>query len=144
LAPEVLPKATLPQVSEEGDAVVVDPEDELTPVPESATFSGVALLLLVMLQAAVSLATREGVNVIEAVQVVDAARLAPQVVDVTVKSPALVPVIDAVLRVTELEVVLETVMVCEALLDPILTLPKDRLEGAAITLPAPVPEAETC
>lgn len=143
-APPVLPKATLPQVSEEGDAVVVDPEDELAPEPESATLSGVALLLLVMLQVAVSLATSVGVNAIEAVQAVDAARLVLQVVYVTVKSLAFAPVIDAVLRVTELEVVLETVMVCEALLDPILTLPKDKLEGAAVTLPAPVPETETC
>ena len=46
--PLACPTGTLPQTSEEGDAVAVPP-DEVVPVPESETVSGVVLALSVML-----------------------------------------------------------------------------------------------
>ncbi|HEX5235716.1 MAG TPA: hypothetical protein VFW25_10345 [Silvibacterium sp.] len=95
----------------------------LVPVPESDTVSGVALLLLVMLHEAVSGATIVGVNAMLTAQLADAARLEPQVVDVTAKSAAFVPEIPAELRVTAFAVVFETVTVCEVLVDASATLP---------------------
>ena len=80
-----------------------------------------------------------------AVQLADAARLDPQLVEVTAKSAGFAPEIDPEPRVTEFAVLFETVMVCEALVEPALTLPKDRLLGIAVTLvvPVPVPERAT-
>lgn len=134
------PTATDAQEREEGDTVAVPAGD--VPVPERETLSGVELLLSVMAQEAVSVPTMVGVKAIEAVQLADAARLALQV-DVTAKSPALAPVIDA-LRLTVPVVLLLMVMDCDALVDPSLTLPKFKAPGAAVTLPVPSPESETC
>lgn len=64
-----------------------------------------------MLQVALSVPVVAGLKSMEAVQLADAAREAPQVVDVTAKSLASAPVIPEVLRVTELEVPLVTVTV---------------------------------
>ena len=78
-----------------------------------------------------------------AVQLAEAARLDPQVVEVTAKSAGFAPESEPELRVTEFVVPFETVMVCEVLVEPALTLPKDRLLGVAVTL-VPRPESETC
>jgi hypothetical protein len=81
------------------------------------------------------------------VQCPDAARLDPQVAEVIAKSDGLAPEREEGLRLTELEAVLETVTVCDALADPALMLPKDRLDGEAVTFPAgatPSPDTETC
>lgn len=118
------------------------PEGDV-PAPERETVSGVELLLSVMPQEAVSVPTMVGVKMIEAVQLADAARVEPQVVDVTAKSPALAPVMDAALRATAPVVLLVMVMDCEALLDPSVMLPKFKAPGAAVTLPVPSPKSET-
>jgi hypothetical protein len=75
--------------------------------------------------------------------------LEPQVVEVMAKSEGLAPEIEPELRLTELEVPLVTVIVWDALLDPALTLPKERLLGEAVTVPEvlpplPIPASETC
>lgn len=109
--------------------------------------SGFALALLVMDQEAVSVPEMVGLKVTEAVQLEDAARLEPQFED-ALKSAALAPEIAPEVRVTELEVLLDTLMDCAVLDDPIVTLPKDKLVGEAETLPvvppAPSPLRETC
>lgn len=109
--------------------------------------SGFALALLVMDQEAVSVPERVGVKITEAVQLEDAARVEPQFED-ALKSDALAPDIAPELRVTALEVELDTVAVCGVLDDPIVTLPKDKLVGDAETLPVdppmPSPLSATC
>lgn len=108
---------------------------------------GFELALLVMDQEAVSVPEMEGVKVTEAVQLDDAARLEPQFEE-ALKSAALVPEIAPELRVTELEVLLDTLMECAVLDDPIVMLPNDKLVGVTETLPleppAPSPVRETC
>ena len=76
----------------------------MPPVPESATLSGVELLLTVMLQVAARDPVVAGLNVMEAVQVPAAARTVPQVVDEILKSLAPVPEMAPVPSVTEAEV----------------------------------------
>ncbi|HEX5235717.1 MAG TPA: hypothetical protein VFW25_10350 [Silvibacterium sp.] len=116
------------------------------PVPERFTPSGVGLLLLVMVHKAVSGATVVGVNTMPREQLADAARLEPQVLEVTVKSPAFAPEMPAPLNVTANGVVFETVTTCEALDEPSFVLPKSKLAGEAATLPVdvPRPERDTC
>lgn len=103
----VCPIATEAQEMDVGDTEVEPAE----PDPESATVSGVALLLLVMDQDADSEPMIDGVNVTDAVQVADAASDEPQVVDDCAKSAALEPEIAGAVRETALEVVLDRVMV---------------------------------
>lgn len=114
--PPALPTATEFQLIEAGetlaDSVVA------TPVPAKATESGVGELLLVMDQVAASEPVVAGVKVMFAVQLADAARLVPQVVEETAKSAALVPVIPAALRLTDDVVLFVTVTVCAVLVDP--------------------------
>lgn len=85
------------------------PPEAVVPVPERATVRGDEPA--VMLQEAVSVPVTAGLKSMEAVQLAEALREEPQVVDVTAKSPASVPVIPAPLRVTELDVPLVTVTV---------------------------------
>lgn len=89
-----------------------------------------------------------GVKTIVAVQLAEAARVEPQVLELMEKSPELVPVIFVPLNVMELEVLLVRVTDCELLVDPTCVLLKDRLPGAAVTLPdappVPRPVTETC
>ena len=84
-----------------------------------------------------------------AVQLADAAKLDPQVVEATANWAAPVPDRLAALRVTEPVVVFETVMVCGPLVEPSVMLPKLRAVGAAVTFPvevppAPIPDNATC
>lgn len=108
--PPALPTATEFQLREVGDTVA-DPVVDLLPVPESETESGVEELLLVMDQVATRDPESFGAKTMLEVQLAEAARLDPQVVEAMEKSPAFVPEIPALLRVTELEVPLLTVMV---------------------------------
>lgn len=105
--PPALPTATVFQLIEVGDTVAVPPE--AAAVPERATVTGVEPA--VMLQVAVSMPEVVGLKSTEAVQLADAAREEPQVVDVTAKSAASVPVIPAALRVTEFPVLFVRVIV---------------------------------
>lgn len=138
----VAPSLTVPNGKVVGDAVTAPP---LAPVPESPTVRGVGLLLEVMLHPALSADVVVGANVTNAVQLADAARLEPQVVDAMAKSAMFAPVMLSVLRVTELAVEFVTVMVCELLVWPSVTVPKDNPAGEAVTAPAlaPVPERLT-
>jgi hypothetical protein len=117
----------------------------LVPVPDSETVraSEPAVMVHVALSALVVL----GLKTTEAVHVPDAGRAEPQVVNCTEKSPAFAPVIEPALKLAGFGVVFETVMVCAVLVDPSLTLPKERLVGDAVTLPVvvfpPVPDRET-
>lgn len=83
-----------------------------------------------------------------AVQLAEAARVEPQLVEETAKSLASVPETPALLRVTEPEVPFVTVTICALLDEPVATLPKDKLVGVKVTLPedppAPRPETATC
>lgn len=130
----------LPNDNALGDAESEPPE---APVPESATLSEVEPA--VMLQAALSEDVVEGVKLMAAVQLADGARLAPQFVEATAKSPELVPLIVPVLSVTVLEEEFVTVMFWEALVVPFVTVPKDRLVGVTLVVPpVPIPESATC
>ena len=136
----------MPQVMEEGETVSA--MEELVPVPDKATVSGVEELLLVMLQFAESAPEAVGLKVMLAVQLAEAARVDPQLVEETVKSLAFVPETPALLRLTELVVLLVTVMVCALLAEPFATVPKFKVAGETVTLPdvplAPSPVSETC
>ena len=139
-APLVLPTATDPHVTEVGETLTL-PVGLAEPAPERELESAVEFS--VMLNVAEREPVAAGEKMTAAVQLEDAARLVPQVVDETEKSPGSVPEKDGVLSVTELDVVFETVMVWALLLDPTVTLPKDNVEGAMVTLPVPVPDTET-
>lgn len=126
-----------------GEALTVPEPEPPVPVPESATESGVEPP--VMVHVADSAPTVLGLKTMAAVQLADAARVEPQVVDEMEKLAALVPVIELELREIELDVLLRTVMVFDELLVPSLTLPKLREAGDAATAPpVPRPETATC
>lgn len=143
LGPPACPTATWPQVMDVGEALA-DPALE-TPEPERATESGPEPSLTAHVAPRAPVAV--GLKKTFAVQLAEAPRLDPQVVEETAKSAAFVPEIPAPLRATEAEVPLVTVIVCEALLPPMPTLPKDKLEGVAVVVPdeplTPIPERET-
>ena len=82
-----------------------------------------------------------GLKVTEALQLVEADRLAPQVLLAIAKSPALVPEIATPLIVIDDVCPFVNVADCDALVDPIDVLANVRLEGVAETLPPdpPVP-----
>jgi len=79
-----------------------------------------------------------GLNLIDTPQLVNAARLAVQVV-VFRKSPGLVPLRLIALMVSAVLWLLVTVTTLAALVVPLVTLPKLRLAGATVTCAAPVP-----
>lgn len=72
------PSFTVPKLRDAGDAVTL-PEPPLAPVPESETDKFVEPLVIV--HEALSGPVVLGVKIMAAVQVADAARLVPQVVD---------------------------------------------------------------
>ena len=131
---------------EEGETVSAI--EELAPVPDKATVRGVEELLLVMVQLAERAPDAVGLKTMLAVQLAEAARVDPQLVEETAKSEALVPVMPALLRLMELEEPFVTVMVCALLDEPVATLPNDKVVGARVTLPddppVPTPESATC
>lgn len=138
--PPALPTATLAQLIDEGETVaevaVVEP-----PVPESATESMAEPSLMV--QVAERAPEAVGLKTRFAVQLADAARVEPQVVEEMAKSPALVPEMAEPLSVTELDVLLVMVTGCALLVPPTLMLPKLKLDGEAVTAPAATPRPET-
>lgn len=94
---------------------------------------------------AVRVPVAAGLNEIVAEQLEDAARLAPQVLLGIVKSAAFVPEIAMLLMLIEAAVPLLSVADIDAL-EPVFTLPNDKVAGLALTLPAadvPVPESAT-
>jgi hypothetical protein len=123
-----------------GDTVTL-PEDAVAPVPDNATVCG----LFVAESAIVNVAAREpvvvGLNAIETEQLVDAARLLPQVLLEIEKSPELVPVSEMLLIVIDELLPLVKVVDWVPLLEPTLIVPNDRVVGLLLTLPVepPVP-----
>jgi hypothetical protein len=119
-----------------GDTLAVPPA-VLPPVAERVTDCG----LLLAVSEIVSVADREplavGLNVTATVQLADAARLLPHVLLAIKKSPGFVPVIAMLLIVIEAVVPFFNVAVCEALVEPTLTLPNERLVGLILTAPVP-------
>ena len=114
-------------------------------MPVRLTVSGVALALLVILQVPESVPELAGVNAMLVVQLADTPSVEPQVVERTEKSVGSEST--AVLSVTELAVLLVTVMIWAVLVDPTFVVPNDRLPGVADTTPAgavPRPVRETC
>src|SRR5262245_177849 len=113
--------------------------ESTTPVPLSATASGLAGALLATLSAPVRAPPADGENATPTLQVAPAARLPPHVLDWTVNSPlVLVMPLSVVVAVPGLL----SVMVCVALGIPAVTVPKSRLDGAAAsagpeTVPVP-------
>lgn len=107
-APLVLPTATGPHVTEVGEAETL-PVGLAEPVPEREVESAVEFS--VMLNVAERAPVAAGEKTTAAVQLEDAARLVPQVVVETEKSPGSVPEKDGALRVTDVDVVFEIVMV---------------------------------
>jgi hypothetical protein len=91
----------------------------------------------VKLSVALRVPTAVGLNVTEALQLVEAARLAPQVLLAIAKSPALVPEIATLLIVIDDVSPFDSVADCDALVDPTDVLANVRLEGVAETLPDP-------
>jgi hypothetical protein len=118
----------------------------VVPVPESATVCGLLLAESVKLSLAVRAPVAAGLNKMVAVQLAEAARLAPHVLLEIVKSPALVPVIAMLPSVIAAELPLLSVADNDVPLELVLTLPNARLAGLAVTLPVeavPVPESAT-
>ena len=148
LGPPAFPTATWPQVIEVGETPAEPEPPPDAPEPLRATESGVPELLLETVQAAARAPEVVGVKRMFVVQLADAGKLDPQVVEEMAKSPAFAPEMDEALRVTELVVLLVTVTLCVPLEEPTAMLPNDRLEGDAVTLPEeppePRPDTVTC
>jgi hypothetical protein len=141
-APPVMPIATAFQLRLVGLTVTLG--EAAVPVPERATVCGLLGSESVKVRVAVRLPAAAGLNRTVTVQLAEAARLVPQLLPDKVKSAALVPETATLLMVIAAEVPLVRVSVRE-LLEPTATLPKARLDGLTVTLPAavPVPESAT-
>jgi len=107
------------------------------PVPVNATFCGLPLPLSVKLSNALRVPAAVGLNVTEAEQLDDAARLAPHVLLAIAKSPAFVPEIPTLLIVIADDVPFVNVADCAALVAPTVVLANVRPVGLADTLPDP-------
>ena len=115
----------------------------MPPVPDRATVRG----LLLDVSETVSVPAREpdavGLNVTLIVQLAEAARLLPHVLLAIKKSPWFVPVVAMLLIVIEALLPFFRVAVCDPLVEPTLTLPKENDVGLILTTPAPpVPNPE--
>ena len=85
-----------------------------------------------------------GVKVTATVQLLPAARLLPQVLLLTTKSPTFVPVTAMLLIESAALPVFDNVIVCAALVVPTFWLPKFRVAGlSAATAPVPIPVRTT-
>lgn len=103
--------ATLPKFKEDRLTEAVLPPEVVLPVPDRVTVMGVELAELLMLQLAVSGSAMAGLKSIEAVQVLEASRVDPQVVAEMPKSLGSVPASVPALSVTVAVVPLVTVTV---------------------------------
>jgi hypothetical protein len=107
------------------------------PVPASATVWGLLVAESVNLRVAARVPSPVGLNTTTAEQLVEAARLVPQVVAATANSAAFVPVMAMLLIVTGVLSPLASVTDFEPLLDPTAMPAKERLVGlTAIVLGA--------
>ena len=135
--PPLPPTATKVQFNAVGDTVADEvPPD---PVPVRLTDCGLLVALSVNCNAAVRVPGAVGLKTTVAEQAPPATRLEPQVVPLSTKSAALVPLTATLLIVTAVLRVLVTVTDCAALLDPTAVLANDRLPGLTLTPFAAVP-----
>lgn len=135
----VLPTATCCQVTVEGDAVA-EPGGggACAPEPESEICCGLPVPVSVKVNRAVRVPSAVGAKRTVAVQAADAARVVPQFVCETEKSPELAPAIATPVMLMLVEPVLLRVAVCEAPVCPIKTFPQLRVDGYAAALAVPV------
>jgi hypothetical protein len=134
-----LPKARLAGLTE---APVVDEP----PVPVREAVCGLLLVVSETVSVAELAPVVVGLNTAVIVQLAEAARLAPQVLDEILKSLAFVPAMVTLLIVIAAALPLVKVAVCGALDDPTVTDPYAKLVGLNVTVPpAPVavPESAT-
>jgi hypothetical protein len=118
---------------------------EPAPVPVRATACGLLPALSVNRRVAVRVPLAVGLKTTAAVHWLPAARVEPQELDATAKSPAFVPEIATLLIVMAEADEFESVANCEELLDPTVVEANVRFDGVAEMLvePAPVPVRET-
>jgi hypothetical protein len=115
------------------------PDVVADPVPVNATACGLFVAESVKLSVAVRAPDAVGLKITAAEQLAAAARLAPQLFDEILKSPAFVPVIATPLIVIDALVPFASVDDIAELLDPTLTLPNESEVGLADTDPAAAP-----
>jgi len=131
------PTFTVPKPRLEG--VTDAPFPAVPPVPVSDDVCG----LLATLSETDSVAERApvvvGLNTTATVQLADAARVAPHVLDEMLKSLVLEPVKAMLLIVIDVALPFVNVAVCGALDVPTLSDPKAMLVGLKVTVPPPVP-----
>ena len=131
----VVPTACVPKVRLVVDKVTA-PADAV-PVPVRLTACGLLLALSVTVTFAVRTPVVVGLKLTVMVQLAPAAKLVPQ--DwLPVKSPALAPVRAMLVILSAVLPGLVRVAVCEALVVPTTWLPKLRLAGDKVTVPATV------
>lgn len=126
------------------DPTLVDANDKLAgltlapvvPVPDSATVCGLGAALSLKSRVAVRIPVVVGANTILAVQLAEAARLVPQVLEAIRKSPAFAPVITTLLMLTVVDPLLLSVTTFWPPLFPTGTYTQFRLVGEAETAPS--------
>jgi len=126
--------------------MVPAPVDPVVPVPVRVTLCGLLLAVSVKRSEAVRAPVAAGLKRTVTEQLVDAARLAPQVLLGIVKSAAFVPDTAMLLIVIATVVPLCSVTGIDTPLEVVLTLPNARVVGLTVTLAAPevpVPERGT-
>ena len=137
LGPPALPTDTAPQLIEVGETEIEPlPEDEPpVPSPETAICCGLPLALSVKLRVAVRVPDAVGLKMMFAVQLAEAARLAPHVLLKTAKSPAFVPVNAMLLMVMAAVPLLVSVATFWPPALPTATLPQVIELGDAVAAP---------
>ncbi len=116
-----VPTFTLPYARLEGLTVALFVDVE--PVPDSVAVCGLLLVVSEMVRVAERAPVVPGLNTTVTVQLAEAARLAPQVLDEMLKSPELAPVNPMLLIVMEVALPFFNVAVCGALEEPTRTVP---------------------
>ena len=139
----VTPSAVFPNETLDGVTVRVPPADE-APVPDNAAVCGLLLELSETVNVAARVPATVGLNATVTVQLAAAARLVPQVLLAIEKSPGFVPVMAMLLMVIDVVPAFFRVVVCDALVDPMFTVPNASEVGDNATVPlvlVPVPES---
>ena len=114
-------------------------------VPDRGTFCGLLVAESVNARTALRVPGTDGLNTMEAVQLDEAARVAPHVLLERINSPAFVPVMATELMLIDVDPPLFSVTDWAVLLDPTATFAKLRLVGDTVTPVVdvePVPDNE--
>jgi hypothetical protein len=139
IAELVPPRVTLPKERDEGLVLTLDAPD-----PESATVCGLLLAVSVKVRVAERVPDADGLKTTAAAQLEDLTRVEPHVLLDMVKSAALAPEMAMLLIEMDELVPLDNVADCDALLDPMLRVPNERVDGLIATLPVVlVPRPDT-